>query len=161
MTENDEREALRGVLVNVLCNASNFPERVASRILGQDMGPLIERTVDAILAAGFRRELEPRDERIEAWDAVASHPFFRDCYATEGTLLAAMLAKLSSEPRTINTPEEVDALPLGSLIREHDGFHRFKEGEWSWLLCVPRGGLGASDEIELPATILYTPEATK
>lgn len=56
-----ERKALRGVVGGVLCNASNFPEKVAIRILGQDMGPLIERTSDAILTAGFRREPEPRE----------------------------------------------------------------------------------------------------
>ena len=40
-------------------------------------------------------EAEVTDERIEAWDAIAQHPFFRECYATEDTLLNAMLEKLS------------------------------------------------------------------
>lgn len=46
----DEREALRGVLTNVLSNATNYPDRVQLRLLGQDMGPLTERVTDAILA---------------------------------------------------------------------------------------------------------------
>ena len=32
--------------------------------------------------------------RLRAWDAVAGHPFFADCYQAEGTLVEAMLAKL-------------------------------------------------------------------
>lgn len=61
-------------------------------------------------------------------------------------------------PRTILTPKEADALPLRSLIREHDGFHRLKEISGSWLLCIQSGGLSASDELEYPAEVLYTPE---
>ena len=42
------------------------------------------------------RSVADRDERILAWDAVASHPFFRECYSTDGTLLDAMVEKLSA-----------------------------------------------------------------
>ena len=34
------------------------------------------------------------DPRVEAWSLIAKHPFFADCYATDGTLIDAMLAKL-------------------------------------------------------------------
>lgn len=37
---------------------------------------------------------ERGDERIGAWGAIASHPFFKECYYSEDTLLAAMIAKL-------------------------------------------------------------------
>lgn len=54
MTAADERLVLRGIVGHVLRNASNYPEKVSVRVLGQDMGPLIDRTTDAIVAAGFR-----------------------------------------------------------------------------------------------------------
>ena len=53
-TGND-REALHGVLVNVLSNVSNFPERAQSRLLGQDMGPLRGMVVDAVLTSDVWR----------------------------------------------------------------------------------------------------------
>ena len=34
--------------------------------------------------------------RVKAWNALAQHPFFADCYQTEGTLVGAMLAKLDA-----------------------------------------------------------------
>ena len=49
MTEHHDR--LRGALANVLCNASNYPRRAQPYLLGQDMGPLIAKTMDAVLAA--------------------------------------------------------------------------------------------------------------
>ena len=33
------------------------------------------------------------DPRVEAWSRIAKHPFFADCYSTDGTLIDAMLAK--------------------------------------------------------------------
>ena len=44
------REALRGALSNVLCNAMNYPPAVRTRVLGQDMTPLLDGTADVILA---------------------------------------------------------------------------------------------------------------
>jgi len=46
-----EHDRLRAAIGSVLVNASNYPAKVSSRILGQDMGPLIERTVTAVLQA--------------------------------------------------------------------------------------------------------------
>ena len=34
--------------------------------------------------------------RVLAWDDIAKHPFFADCYPTDGTLVEAMLAKLDA-----------------------------------------------------------------
>ena len=45
------RDHLRGALTNVLSNASNYPEKAQSRILGQDVGPLTDRATDAALSA--------------------------------------------------------------------------------------------------------------
>lgn len=58
---------LASTLSNVLCNASNFPPRVAVRILGQDMRPLIEHTTDAVLTSNW---LAAHDREVakRAWD---------------------------------------------------------------------------------------------
>lgn len=113
-----EREALRGAVGGVLCNAKNFPEKAAVRILGQDMGPLIDRTADAILAAGYRRK---------------------------------------PEPRVVTTVEELDALPLGTLIEQRDGFRSLKKSTVRWHLCVDSAGSSGPEEIELPAVVLFVP----
>lgn len=34
------------------------------------------------------------DERVIAWESIAKHPFFAECYGTDGSLLDAMLEKL-------------------------------------------------------------------
>ncbi|GAB3125841.1 hypothetical protein [Glaciibacter psychrotolerans] len=100
-----DREELARAIGGVLFNVSNFPKPAQARLLGQDMKPLKDKFTDAILAAGFRKPAEPEseDQRIEAWEAIARHPFFRECYETDGTLLDAMLAKLSTpaEPVTV------------------------------------------------------------
>jgi hypothetical protein len=44
-------QTVRGAVGNVLCNASNFPETVQARLLGQDMEPLIDKVTQAVLAA--------------------------------------------------------------------------------------------------------------
>ena len=44
-----ERKALRSAIGSVLFNASNYPEKVASRIMGQDIGPLIEKVTRAVM----------------------------------------------------------------------------------------------------------------
>ena len=36
------------------------------------------------------------DARVRAWNTIAQHPFFADCYHTEGTLADAMVAKLDA-----------------------------------------------------------------
>lgn len=36
------------------------------------------------------------DARVQAWNTIAVHPFFADCYQTEGTLVDAMVAKLDA-----------------------------------------------------------------
>lgn len=53
MSENTERQELRGTLSNTICNASFYPERAQPFLLGGDMTELLDRTADAVLAAGF------------------------------------------------------------------------------------------------------------
>lgn len=45
---DEERKRLRGAIGNVLSVASNFPDAVQIRLLGQDMGPLIDKVTDAV-----------------------------------------------------------------------------------------------------------------
>lgn len=58
---------------------------------------------------------EREDERIEAWHEIASHPFFRECYATDGTLIAAMLTKLSAQPVTGTVEWGVKSKTIGTV----------------------------------------------
>lgn len=38
--------------------------------------------------------MDETDERIQAWDAVASHPFFKEAYREEAPLIVSMLKQL-------------------------------------------------------------------
>lgn len=56
----------------------------------------------------------PDDERITAWDRIASHPFFQDCYDSNAPMIDAMLGKLGESPTTVewgaSTPWGEDAV---------------------------------------------------
>lgn len=60
------------------------------------------------------------DERVTAWMQIADHPFFRECYGAETSLLKAMLAKLTDSMFTAEIPAEVraraDTLPAGHAL---------------------------------------------
>ncbi len=43
-------EEVRAAVAVVLCNAANFPANVQALLLGQDMGSLIDKTAEAVLA---------------------------------------------------------------------------------------------------------------
>lgn len=49
------RDELRGTLSNTLCNASNYPKRAQPHLLGGDMSAVLDKTADAILAAGYTK----------------------------------------------------------------------------------------------------------
>jgi hypothetical protein len=57
------RDTIDRAIGPVVCNASNFPERVQARLLGQDMAPLRKRLTDAVLAA---LSSPPTDDSREA-----------------------------------------------------------------------------------------------
>ena len=79
----------------------------AARVVPVDLATLVDARVE-------------EDERVIAWDAIAAHPFFRDCYGTEGSLLDAMLAKLTASTFTAEIPAEIRAraaaLPAGHAL---------------------------------------------
>ena len=60
------------------------------------------------------------DERVIAWKQIADHPFFRECYGAETSLLEAMLAKLTDSTFEAEIPAEVReraaVLPAGYAI---------------------------------------------
>ena len=62
-----------------------------------DLGAIVEAVRQAVresvLQALDDYEADS-DPRVEAWSLIAKHPFFADCYATDGALIDAMLAKL-------------------------------------------------------------------
>jgi hypothetical protein len=86
--------------------------------------------------------------------------------ATGANIVAEwILAAGYRKPRTVTTVEELDALPVDSVVMEseHDTFiirtmrgvfHRFPDG---WYVVA---GHGAREDIyiQLPVTVLYTPE---
>lgn len=50
-----EREELRGTLSNTICNASNYPGEAPVHLLGRDMSTVLDKTTDALLAAGWEK----------------------------------------------------------------------------------------------------------
>jgi len=56
--------------------------------------------------------VEPKDERIVAWEAVIGHPIFKECFNTEGTLLDAVrnrLVDLYEMEQTVNELKVADS----------------------------------------------------
>ncbi len=62
-----------------------------------------------------------------------------------------------SRPRVVETVEELDALPVLSVIREAHGYtlERLSDG---WFRAGVPGGYPLGNKTMLPATVLYTPE---
>lgn len=48
-----EYSVLNATIAEVLFHVTNFPESAQTHLLGQDMGPLRERLVNAVWNAGF------------------------------------------------------------------------------------------------------------
>jgi len=88
----------------------------------------LQRMLVALEAAESPTTPEPVDERIEAWDRIARHPFFRECYDSEAPLTDAMLVKLSQSPTT-GTVHDLDqivdkAADNGESVQIRDASHR-------------------------------------
>ena len=52
---SNERDELRGTLSNTICNASFYPAKAQPYLLGGDMSTVLDKTSDAIIAAGYRK----------------------------------------------------------------------------------------------------------
>lgn len=67
------------------------------------------------------------------------------------------------KPRTITTPEELDALPEGSVLLDPDGdVGRKVLGGWTTTVMEDDGSMWLTsnqEDMELPAIVLYEPEA--
>ena len=59
---------------------------------------------------GVAVPVEP-DERLDAWESIARHPFFDECYSADSPLLAAMLGKLASR-----MPSDSERFPESSHV---------------------------------------------
>jgi len=94
--------------------------------------------------------------RDELADIIASN---RNEYAdkTADRILTAGYQKR----RTITTAEELDALPVGSVLidRDHDICQRFRGG-WRATIHEPNDDPWLTDslEVDLPATVLHEPQ---
>jgi hypothetical protein len=109
----------------------------------QELAEVIASKLDRLFGA---REFGPATQDFE----LADH------------LIAAGYRK----PRTITTAEELDALPVGSVVLSQDyrhhvdewrvSFQRWQDGDWY------RGARSSHTHPDnfLPATVLHTPEVT-
>jgi hypothetical protein len=103
---------------------------------------------------------QPREYSIVDWEWLEKTvtPHYRtECYKA---IADAILATGWIKPRTITTVEELDALPHEAVVQDAGGFilEHWEEpedriwkaagNEWAW----------STDDITLPAQLLYAPE---
>lgn len=76
--QTNERDQLRGTLANTICNASLYARRAQPYLLGSDMSDVLDKTADAIVAAGYRK---PRTiTTVEELDALPEGSVIRDAF---------------------------------------------------------------------------------
>lgn len=93
-------DKLRDAIATVLTNASNFPDKVQSRLLGQDMAPLIDRVTEAVRAAAPEFDAMRRPcalpnnaspcvgcvcQARETWDTAAGQTVCKMCRWEQGS----------------------------------------------------------------------------
>lgn len=88
----------------------------------------------------------------------------RDALTSSATIVRELVARIdrdatalkASQPRTITTAEELDALPVGSIILdvELDAWQKMTSGAWYCADEVNGNPVGY-----LPATVLYEPQS--
>ena len=111
-------------------------------------------------------DTDGQDEQLLAWDAIARHPFFRDCYATEGPLLTAMLAKLSADPRKVEWAvqyETIGGLPATGYneFRDRASCERFMANPPLWFDSSWMTNIGIVSRIAATEWAPFTSEATQ
>lgn len=102
---------------------------------------------DIFIADNWRFDLEVIEEQ---WKRAPHQPDFRYAHA----IASALIAKGYRRPRTVTTVEELDALPIGSVVLDRSGkaWHSLGTREW-WVGGVTIRG-GHPREL-LPATVLH------
>jgi hypothetical protein len=88
----------------------------------------------------------------ETWGMRDFGPAHQDYELAEALIVAGW-----TKPRTVTTVEELDALPVGSMVLDSDPDALLKTHNGAWRsLCAeePYGGRYLS----LPATVLFAPE---
>jgi hypothetical protein len=181
------RDELRGTLANTICNASLYTKRAQPYLLGSDMSEVLDKTADAILAAGYRKPLTIENDKLVIDDhgnlllevdgcTCASSglgPEYASCHEVGcgheylDDLTAPLARAGYRKPRTITTAEELDALPVGSVVLHHGrSFQRYvprvvglyEYGLWQ----CPDGGFVRNSQggaMILPATVLHEAQA--
>ena len=99
--------------------------------------------VDAHVLASHACPDPNMDERVSAWDRVARHPFFAECYQTEGTLVDAMLAKLDAAHECPTAPVWRPVID-GEDLTGHEVRARSNDADWwgAWGVAYRRNGHG-------------------
>ena len=106
--------------------------------------------------------MSERDELADILEAIDGSDYM--------DLADAILAAGYRKPRTITTAKELDALPVGSVVRtsgDEDQFDprvatkaAFWHNESEWFVADDSEWCLSSDELDdLPATVLYEPTA--
>ena len=83
----------------------------------------------------------------------------RDDSATWGDYADAILAAGYIKPRTITTVEDLDAMPEGTQIVDLSERLTLEETSLTYLEWVDRHGNAC--HVQLPATVLYSPEVAE
>jgi len=73
-----ERDDMRGVLSNTICNASLYTKRAQPYLLGSDMSRVLDKTADNLIAAGYVK-LPMSDATVERAAQVV-HNFLNQNY---------------------------------------------------------------------------------
>jgi hypothetical protein len=108
MSAHDE---LRGTLSNTICNASNYTQRAQPHLLGSDMSGVLDKTADAILAAGYRkiRTITTEEERKALHDLTVVR-------TSAGTIACLFGGRAHFFQTELTAPATVLALPITILF---------------------------------------------
>lgn len=104
---------------------------------------------------------QSREQSLVDWEWFESTDNYRGRIQHYKDMAAGMITAGYSKPRTITTVEELDALPLGSVILDGGGLSLHKNAFTGW--CASNGAKDIEGELLLeatPATVLHVPEPT-
>lgn len=115
---------------------------------------------------------QPREQSIIDWQWLNDTEQFRYRVERYKDMAAGVIASGYRKPRTITTVAELDALPVGAVIRtsgvesECEPRVARKDGFWTneseWLVADHTDWCISSDVLhDLPATVLHVPEVAE